>query len=156
MSSRHRYAKTDFKTRMDDFKHLGIRFYSGVAILLLVLTGSLYYIFMVTLLPIDVHNSMPYMTPETIALSMQPVVSQSLADRSFTLQVDGKETSFRLGDYEFTSSPYPDGHSEEVTYKDEKGKEQTKLITTKGNLCFNETAVHDFIYKLAKERHAHG
>ncbi len=151
MSSRHRYAKTDFKTRIDDLKGFGPRFYSGIAILLLVFFGSLYYIFWVTLLPIDVHNSMPYMTPETIALSMQPAVSQSLADRSFTLKVDGKEASFRLGDYDFTASPYADGHTEEVTYKDKKGKERTKVIATKGSLCYNETAVYSFIYGLAKE-----
>ena len=151
MYSEHRYAKTDFRTRINDIRNLGIRFYSGLGIVLLVLFGSLYYILFVTLLPLEVNNSMPYMTSETIALSMQPAVSQSLADRRFTLKVDGKETEFRLGDFEFTASPHPDGYTQEVTYKDTKGKEKTKKVTTVGNLCFNETAVHDFIYQLAKE-----
>lgn len=151
MNSGHRYAKTDIKTRVDDLRSYGTRLYAGIAIVLLVVFGSVYYTFKVTLLPVDVHNSIPYMTTETIALSMQPAVSQSLANRRFTLKVDDKETEFRLGDFEFTASPYLDGHSEEITYKDKKGKEQTKVITTKNNLCFNETAVHNFIYNLAKE-----
>ena len=134
MSSEYRYANNENDTPDFDLKGCGIQLYSGL-----------------TLLPIEVHNSMPYMTPETVALSMQPAVSQSLADRRFTLKVDSKETEFRLGDFEFTTSPYEDGHSDEVTYKDSKGKNKTKVITTKGNLCFNETAVHEFIYKLAKE-----
>ena len=151
MSSEYRYANNENDTPDFDLKGCGIQLYSGLGIILLVLFGSLYYNFKVTLLPIEVHNSMPYMTPETVALSMQPAVSQSLADRRFTLKVDSKETEFRLGDFEFTTSPYEDGHSDEVTYKDSKGKNKTKVITTKGNLCFNETAVHEFIYKLAKE-----
>lgn len=151
MNAGYRYANDNHHPPHFDTKGCGMQLYSGLGIVLLVLFGSLYYIFKVTLFPIEVHNSMPYMTPETVALSMQPAVSQNLADRRFTLQVDGKETEFRLGDFEFTSSPYEDGHSEEVTYKNAKGKELTKVITTKGNLCFNETAVHDFIYQLAKQ-----
>ena len=151
MSSGYRYASDDSNLPDIDFKGCGIQLYSALAIALLVLIGSIYYVFWVTLLPIEIHNSMPYMTPETIALSMQPAISETLADRRFTLRVDSKETEFRLGDFEFTASPYEDGHSEEVTYKNEKGKKATKIITTRGNLCFNETAVHDFIYKLAKE-----
>ena len=151
MSSEYRYANNENDTPDFDLKGCGIQLYSGLGIILLVLFGSLYYNFKVTLLPIEVHNSMPYMTSETVALSMQPAVSQSLADRRFTLKVDSKETEFRLGDFEFTASPYEDGHSEEVTYMDEKGKEQTKTVTTKGNLCFNETAVRNYIYHLAKE-----
>lgn len=151
MSANYRYARNDSNEPDIDKKGCAIQLYSGLGIVLLVLFGSLYYIFAVKLFPMEVHNSMPYMTQETIALSMQPAVSQSLADRRFTLQVDGKETEFRLGDFEFTSSPYADGHSEEVTYKDAKGEEKTKTVTTRGNLCFNETAVHDFIYQLAKQ-----
>ena len=151
MGSPHRTARSGAKTRFDFSRIGGVRLYSGVGIALLVFFGSLYYILAVTLYPIKVHNSMPYMTPETIALTMQPAVSQSLADRAFTLKVDGKDETFRLGDFEFTASPREDGRSEEITYTDEKGEEQTKVITTKGNLCFNETAVHDYIYRLAKE-----
>lgn len=151
MNARYRYAKTDYRTKLGDLRNRGTRFYSGLAILLLVLIGSVYYTLFVTLLPIEVNNSMPYMTPKTIALSMQPAVSRNLADRRFILKVNDKETEFRLGDFEFTASPYEDGFSQDVTYKNAKGKEQTKTITTVGTLCFNETAVHDFIYRLAKE-----
>lgn len=143
--------ETSYSNGAGDERMRKIRLFSGLGILLLMLFGSLYYIFWVTLFPIDVKNSMPYMTPETIALSMQPAVSQSLADRKFTVKADGKETVFRLGDYGFTSSPYEDGHREEITYLDEDGKEQTEVITTIGNLCFNETAVYEFIYGIAKE-----
>ena len=151
MSANYRYARNDSGALEREKRFGPIQLYSGLAILLLVLTGSLYYVFAVRLFPIEVHNSMPYMTPETIALSMQPAVSKSLADRRFTLQVDGKETEFRLGDFAFTLSPHENGHSEEVVFTNAEGKEETKKITTKGNLCFNETAVHDFIYRLAKE-----
>ena len=59
MNSGHRYAKTDIKTRVEDLKSYGTRLYSGIAIVLLVLFGSVYYTIKVTLLPVDVHNSMP-------------------------------------------------------------------------------------------------
>lgn len=128
-----------------------IRAYSGLALVLLLLFGSLYYTLAVTMYPIKVRNSMPYMTPETISLSMQPAVSERLADRSFRLLIDGREAEFRLGDFEFTASPYADGYSEEILYTDSDGTERTKRVTTVGNLCFNETAVHEFIYALAKD-----
>ena len=151
MNSGHRYAKTDWKTRTENMKKHGIQLYAGIAIVLLVFFGSLYYILAVTMYPIKVRNSLPYMTPEIVALSLQPAVSENLANRRFILKVDGKDAEFRLGDYEFTSSPSEDGHSEEVSFRDGKGREKTKVITTRGNLCFNETAVRDFIYRLAKE-----
>lgn len=153
MSSSYKYARNDGTPDPPEFDKKGcaMQLYSGLAIILLVVSGSIYYNFFVRLFPMEVHNSMPYMTQETIALSMQPAVSESLADRRFTLKVDGKDTELRLGDFEFTASPYENGHSEEVAYKNSKGKEQTKKVTTIGNLCFNETAMHDFIYKLAKE-----
>lgn len=127
------------------------RVYFGAALAATVIFGAVFYILVVTLLPIKVKNSIAHMSPETIALSMQPAVSQNLADRSFTLLVDGKETTFRLGDYEFTASPDDNGHTEQVEYTDEKGDTQSKVVTTVGNLCFNETAVRKFIYALAKE-----
>ena len=151
MSTNYRYARSDSKVSDTDQKGCAIQLYSGLAIILLVIIGSIYYAFAVKLFPIEIHDSMPNMTQETIALSMQPAVSQSLADRRFILKIKDKEKEFRLGDFEFTASPYGEGHSEEVTYKDEKGKKQTKVITTRGNLCFNETAVHDYIYSIAKE-----
>lgn len=151
MSANYRYARNNRNVPQVDQKGCAIQLYSGIGIVLLVIIGSIYYAFAVLLFPMEVRNSMPYMSQETIALSMQPAVSQSLADRRFTLKIDNKEKEFRLGDFEFTASPFEDGHSEEVTYKDDKGKEKTKTVTTKGNLCFNETAVHDFIYNLAKE-----
>ena len=151
MGSRHRFSQTGAQFPLDILKRGSVRLYAGVGIVLLVFFGSLYYILAVTLYPLKVHNSMPYMTPETIALTMQPAVSERLADRTFTLKVDGKDETFRLGDFEFTASPREDGHSEEVVYTDEKGTEKTKVITTRGNLSFNETAVRDFIYRLAKE-----
>lgn len=151
MSANYRYARNKSNVSEAERKGCAVQFYSGIALLLLVIIGSVYYAFGVMLLPMEVHNSMPYMTQDKIALSMQPAVSRSLADRKFILQVNGKEKEFRLGDFEFTSSPYGDGHSDEVTYTDSDGNEKTKIITTKRNLCFNETAVHDFIYNLAKE-----
>ena len=126
------------------------RLYSGTALLATILFGAVFFVFAVTLTPMKVSNSIAHMTSETVALSLQPAVTQSLADRSFTLLVDGKESTFRLGDYEFTASPDENGSSRTVEYKDKKGKTKTKVVTTVGNLCFNETAVRQFIYDLAK------
>ena len=144
MSGRHtlKYAK---EAKKDS------RLFSGAALAATLIFGAIFYIFAVVLMPLKVNNSIAHMSPETIALSMQPAVSKTLADRSFTLLVDGKETTFRLGDYEFTASPDGDGQTEQVEYTDDNGKTQSKLITTVGNLCFNETAVRQFIYDLAKE-----
>lgn len=127
------------------------RLYSGAALIATVAFGAIFYVFAVTLMPVKVNNAIAHMSPETVALSMQPAVSQSLADRRFTLLVDDKETEFRLGDYEFTASPAANGSTEQVEYTDEKGNTQSKIVTTVGNLCFNETAVRKFIYNLAKE-----
>ena len=76
MNSGHRYAKTDIKTRTEGLRSLGIRFYSGLGIVLLMLFGSVYYIFNVILFPIEVRNSMPYMTPETISISASMTMPQ--------------------------------------------------------------------------------
>ena len=127
------------------------RVVSGGALAAVILFGTLFYWLVVTMLPMKVSNSLAHMTPETVALSMRQAVSDRLADREFTLLVDGREEIFRLGNFEFTSSARADGTSEEVAYVDELGEEKTKRITTRGNLCFNETAVHDFIYELASE-----
>lgn len=124
---------------------------SGAALAVTLLCGGLFYIFVVSMHPVNVTNSLAYLNDATIAKIMHPAVSESLADKSFTIVVDGKESEFRLGDYEFTYSANADGHSEVVNYVDSNGKTQTKIITTKGNLSFNETAVHKFIYNLAKE-----
>jgi vancomycin resistance protein YoaR len=124
---------------------------SGAALVVTVLFGAIFYIFAVTLNPISVNNSIAHMSPEIVAKTLQPAVSQALADRSFTVIVDGKESTFRLGDYDFTCSTSADGDSERVEYTDTNGKNAVKIITTKGNLCFNETAVYSFINNLAKE-----
>ena len=155
MSSRYRYSRSSSgrqRQKLDfDFKQMDSRVYFGGALAVIVLFGTLFYLLVVTMLPMKVNNSLAHMTPETVALSMQPAVSERLAERSFTLLVDGREELFYLGDYDFTVSPHSDGYSEEITYTDENGMEKTKIITTKGNLCFNETAVRQFIYDLAKE-----
>ncbi len=153
MSSRYRNTQSGFshQRQKPDLKQMDSRVYFGGALAVTVLFGTLFYLFAVTMLPMKVSNSLAHMTPETVTLSMQPAVAKSLSDRSFTLLVDGREEFFYLGDYDFTVSPHTDGHSEEITYTDEVGKEKTKIITTKGNLCFNETAVRQFIYDLAKE-----
>lgn len=153
MSSRYRYSQSSFshQRQKPDFKQIDSRVYFGGALAAIVLFGTLFYLLAVTMLPLKVNNSLAYMTPETVALSMQPAVSKRLAERSFTLLVDGREEYFYLEDYEFTVSPHPDGYREEIAYTDENGAEQTKFVTTIGNLCFNETAVRQFIYDLAKE-----
>ncbi|MBQ1555199.1 MAG: hypothetical protein IIZ68_07055, partial [Clostridia bacterium] len=81
------------------------RFFSGSALLATIGFGVVFFVFAVTLTPVKVTNSIAHMTPETVALAMQPAVGQRLADRSFTLLVEGKESRFRLGDYDFTASP---------------------------------------------------
>ncbi|MBQ5544763.1 MAG: VanW family protein [Clostridia bacterium] len=127
------------------------RFFSGSALLATIGFGVVFFVFAVTLTPVKVTNSIAHMTPETVALAMQPAVGRRLADRSFTLLVEGKESRFRLGDYDFTASPAASGSSETVSYKDSHGKTKEKVITTVDNLCFNETAVRQFINDLAKE-----
>lgn len=123
---------------------------SGCALGVTILFGAVFYIFAVTLKPVNVTNSLAYMSDESIAKSMQPAVAESLKDKSFTIVVDGKESVFKLGDYDFTCSTEQDGQSTHVKYKSD-GKNKVKVITTKGNLCFNETAVYGFINKLANE-----
>lgn len=123
---------------------------SGCALGATILFGAIFYIFLAILNPISVVNSTAHMSAESVAKSMQPAVSQALADRCFTIIVDGKESVFRLGDYDFTYSTNEDGYSERVEYED-SGETKVKVITTKGNLCFNETAVYSFINNLAKE-----
>lgn len=124
---------------------------SGIALGLTLIIGALVYTFMVLRNPIAVNNSLAYMSELKVATIMQPAVAESLENKSFTIVVDGKESQFRLGDYGFTSAVESDGYSETVKYTDSEGKNQTKTITTKGSICFDETAVRRFINNLAKE-----
>lgn len=143
--------KKDSKPEKKGFKCTKSMIISGAALIFTLICGALFYIFVVSMHPVKVTNSLAYLNDSTIAKLMQPAVSESLADKKFTIVADGKESVFRLGDYDFTYSANDDGHSEVVNYIDSSGKNQTKIITTKGNLSFNETAVHKFISNLAKE-----
>lgn len=129
----------------------GGRALSGLALMATIAFGVIFYIYAVTLTPIKVNNSLAYLSPEVTALSMQPAVSERLAERSFKVVVDGKESTFRLGDYDFTASPDSDGSSRQEEWIDPNGKKTLKTVTTIGSLCFNETAVRRFINQLAKE-----
>ncbi|MDD6395224.1 MAG: VanW family protein [Acutalibacteraceae bacterium] len=153
MSVKHKNTKSAKKAKSSKkaFKFTKSMLISGAALVITLIFGALFYIFVVSTHPVRVTNALAYLNDATIAKIMHTSVSETLADKSFTIIVDGKESVFRLGDYEFTYSSNTDGHSEVVNYLDSNGKNQTKLITTKGNLSFNETAVHAFINNLAKE-----
>ena len=116
---------------------------SGIALGLTLIIGALVYTFMVLRNPIAVNNSLAYMSELKVATIMQPAVAESLENKSFTIVVDGKESQFRLGDYGFTSAVESDGYSETVKYTDSEGKNQTKTITTKGSICFDETGAQE-------------
>lgn len=124
---------------------------SGIALGLTLIIGALVYTFMILRNPISINNSLAHMSDINVATIMQPAVAESLKNKTFTIIVDGKESEFRLGDYAFTCSTESDGDSTNVKYTDSDGKNHTKTITTKGNLCFDETAVRKFINNLAKE-----
>ncbi len=124
---------------------------AGGALAVTIILGVIVYTVLVVISPWKVSNAIAHITHEDVAVYMNDVVADALAKKSFTLLIDGQEEEFVLGDYEFTYSAYDDGHSETVEYVDSDGETQTKVITTVGNLCFNETAVRNFIYEIAAE-----